>query len=904
MQKHHSCLNTRAIIEYFQEHYPGDLPRLLEGLGPEIDSLPNPLEFLMESNNWVSSRVVIQMFANARDLTNNERIAYEIGFQSAARKKLGYVQRIIMFAYKNPRRTLRRVQAINDKFNRNKTIEVAAATRDRAVVRLRWFKEIPAIIDFCLFNQGIYSGIPTIWDLPPARVLETKCFFKGDDCCEYHFKWERKPRWREAILRWSMPWTLLKTTVNELEQDKELLEIKFNEIHKLNIKLKEKIDQLICLQQSGTAALSFLNLEELLEVSMRLLIKFTRLDQACVFLADDRRRTFKLRHIVGRQPELGDQIHGYEVPWDETDNLITRVARKGAPVVLHHLHCHNHNPADPLFRALQPQACLLAPLMMHGRSIGVILAGHTRPEAVITESDKQFVVSFANQMAIALENARLYRRLEHSERRYRHLVENAHEGIWIITPDGVISFANPRMREIIGEERLEGRQVAEFWDRRNLELLERALARNRQGQVIQEELEISSPRRGQVAVSMSSVPLQENGRFLGAFAMFNDISDKKKLEKQILQQQKMEAIGTLAGGIAHNFNNILMNVMGLTGLILADSEPGAPGYDDLEQIEQEVLKGSALTRQLLSFGRGSQSSPQPLDINLLVERIARLFTRTRHDITISKNLAPGLPAVAADQGQMEQVILNLLVNAWQAMGGKGEIVLATAAVELPEICCETPGRPAGPYVHLTVADTGVGMDEATATRIFEPFFSTKEMGQGTGLGLATVYAIVKNHGGIIKVDSRQGQGATFHLYLPVTDKPVPADSGASYRFVKGTGTILLVDDEDSIRSVGKRILEQLGYEILLAENGSRALEIYQAHGDRVSLVILDMIMPGMGGRETYLQLQEINPRVKVLLSSGYSLNDEAQEIMTQGAQGFIQKPYRLDALSRKIAELL
>jgi two-component system cell cycle sensor histidine kinase/response regulator CckA len=250
------------------------------------------------------------------------------------------------------------------------------------------------------------------------------------------------------------------------------------------------------------------------------------------------------------------------------------------------------------------------------------------------------------------------------------------------------------------------------------------------------------------------------------------------------------------------------------------------------------------------------------------------------------------------------MVLNLLVNAWQAMAGQGEIVLSTREVALPEGFCQPYGRPAGSYVHLAVADPGAGMDEATMARIFEPFFSTKEMGQGTGLGLATVYAIIKNHRGIIKVESRKGVGTTFHLYLPVTDKPAVAEKGASYRFIRGSGTILLVDDEDSIRSVGKRILEQLGYEILLAENGSRALEVYQIHLERINLVILDMIMPGMGGRETYLKIKEINPQVKVLLSSGYSIDGEAQEILAQGAQGFIQKPYRIDALSRKIAELM
>jgi two-component system cell cycle sensor histidine kinase/response regulator CckA len=903
MQKHHSCLNTRAILEYFEENRPEDLPRLLAGLGPEIDSLPNPQEFLKEINNWVSSQVVIQMFANARAITQNDRIAFEIGFQSASRKKLGYVQRIIMFSQKTPRLALKRIQAINDKFNRNKTIEVAETSRNRAVVRLHWFKEIPGIIDFCLFNQGIYSGLPTIWNLPPGQVVETKCFFKGADCCEYHFKWEKPSRWKDALLRWSMPWSLLKATIGELEQDKDLLKKKFNEVHQLNVQLKEKVDQLLCLQQSGHAALSLLNLEELLQVSLHLLLKFTKLDRACAFLVDDRQEAAVLTDVAGLEAGQAAQLCGYRVPWAEAGNPIARAAREGKPLVIPHW-SDPPEQADPLFKALAPRALILAPLMVQGRANGVILGCQSREAAVITESDKEFVAAFANQLAMALSNAVLYRRLENSERQYRGLVENAHEGIWIVAPDGAIKFANRRMLEITGEDQLEGRRLADVWDPDNLPRLKKALARNRAGLVVQEDLEIFLPRRGQVAVSMSSVPLMENGRFQGAFAMFNDITDKKSLEKQIFQQQKMEAVGTLAGGIAHNFNNILMNVMGLTGLILANCEPGDRNHEDLKQIEQEVLKGSALTKQLLSFVRGDKFAPRPLNLNLLLDKMARLFTRTRGEITISKNLAPGLPAVEADQGHLEQVVLNLLVNAWQAMTGKGEIVLSTGVVELPEDFCQPYGRPGGAYVHLTVADSGVGMDEATAARIFEPFFSTKEMGQGTGLGLATVYAIIKNHGGIIKVESWPGEGSTFHLYLPVTEKPVASERSPAYRFIKGAGTILLVDDEDGIRAVGQRMLARLGYEILLAENGHRALEIFRAHGDRIVLVILDMIMPGMGGRETYLQIKELDPQVKVLLCSGYSQDGEAQEIMAQGAQGFIQKPYRLEALSQKIAELL
>ncbi|MFA5110411.1 MAG: response regulator [Desulfobaccales bacterium] len=903
MEKHHSCLNTGAIIAYFDELMPDAVPALLEGLGQEIAALADPREFLMEINNWVSSEVVIQMFENARRITGKDDIAFEIGFQAATRKKFNYVQRIILFAYKNPRRSLKRAQKINDKFNKNKRIEIVETRRDRATIRLHWDRDIPAVVDFCMFNKGIYAGIPTIWNLPPAHVVETRCFFHGDEYCEYHFKWERNSYFREFLMHLTAPWSLLKSTIAELEWDKELLKHKFHEIHALNLQLREKVDHLMCLHQSSTAAMSLVHPEDLVQFSLDLLIKFTKLDRAMIFLLDDQELTLSLQEAIGFAPEAVERVRSRPISLFETDRTIARVALLGNLAMFSEETTEGPSHSDPLIAALGIAAGLAAPLIVRHKVIGVLLVG-VRPGSTLTEADEEFATSFANQLAIALENSRLYGQLETSERQYRGLVENAHEGIWILETDGIIKFANRRMEEITGEANLEGKSLTEFWDKENYREVEAVLAENREGRVVQKELEMLARDRGPVAVIMSSVPLMENGRFLGTFAMFSDISEKKAMEKQIWQHRKMEAVGTLAGGIAHNFNNLLMNIMGLTGLILANLDAGDPAYSDLKLIEQEVVKGSALTKQLLSLGRGGAFSLKPLDLNALAEKAARLFCRTRSDIQIIRRLDPQLPPVKADQGQIEQVLLNLFVNAWQAMSRKGEMTLATREVTLTEAFCEPYKRPPGRYVELSLADAGVGMDAATAARVFDPFFTTKGLSQGTGLGLASAYAIIRQHQGIITVESQPGQGATFHIYLPVSPKAAVRQNFREKGFVPGSGAILLVDDEDSIRLVAKRILEQLGYRILQAATGAEALEIFRRDRHGIDLVILDMIMPGMGGAETYRKLKEIDPAVRVLLSSGYSLDEETQEIMAGGAQGFIQKPYRIAALSRQVAEIL
>jgi PAS domain S-box-containing protein len=550
MEKHHSCLNTRAIIEFFQDKMPGEVHRLFKGLGPEIEGLGNPQEFLMERNNWVSSDVVTRMFENAKGITLDDSIAFKIGFESAARKKLGYVQRIILFAYKNPRRSLKKLQAINDKFNKNKRVELVETQGERAIIRLHWFKEIPGTVDYCLFNKGIYSGIPTIWNLPPASLEETKCFFQGDEYCEYHYRWQRRFSVKEGLLRLLVPWRALNYTIDELERDKELLKKKFDEVHRLNIQLKEKIDQLICMQETSTAALSVLNLEKLLQVTLRLLINSAKLDRAGILLLDEKGEVLELTYAEGIDPALFEKVRDYQIPISKVDNVIARVAMTGIPVVIQNVGRSKLNMNNPLIQFFKPKAFILVPLTVRGKVIGVLLADRVHEDAMITDSDREFIVSFANQIAIALENAVLYRKLEVSERKYRELVENAHEGIWIIDETGSIKFANRRMREITGHDKLENRKIYDLLDKDNQARLREVMAQNRMNNVAQQELDITCKNLELASVIMSSVPLFEDGRFVGAFAMFSDITALRETEKRFHKIFEEAAIGMTLGDLS------------------------------------------------------------------------------------------------------------------------------------------------------------------------------------------------------------------------------------------------------------------------------------------------------------------------------------------------------------------
>ncbi len=383
-----------------------------------------------------------------------------------------------------------------------------------------------------------------------------------------------------------------------------------------------------------------------------------------------------------------------------------------------------------------------------------------------------------------------------------------------------------------------------------------------------------------------------------------DLTERKKLEKQLLHAQKMEAVGTLSGGIAHDFNNILMGIQGYVSLMMLDVPEDNAHYESLKLIEEQVETASRLTTQLLGFARGGKYEVKPLNINELIEQTSGTFGRTKKDVVISCEYQHNVWTVAGDQTQIEQVLLNLYLNAWQAMPNGGNLILESANVRLNEAYTSQHSIAPGKYVRISVKDTGVGMDEQTKERIFEPFFTTKELKRGSGLGLAMVYGIVKNHNGHIEVESEIGKGTSFIIYLPAIQDQKQEETRMMTDIKRGSETVLIVDDEPHVLQVSKKILEALGYRVFEAAGGEKGIALYRDKKDEIDLVVLDMIMPGLSGSDTFNLLKKINPEARIVLSSGYSLDGQAQEIMDKGCQGFIQKPFNVKSISVKLRDVL
>ena len=414
-------------------------------------------------------------------------------------------------------------------------------------------------------------------------------------------------------------------------------------------------------------------------------------------------------------------------------------------------------------------------------------------------------------------------------------------------------------------------------------------------------------------VLTNASPIRDpEGKIIAGVMVFPDITERKqvweekaRLEAHLQQAQKMEAIGTLAGGVAHDFNNLLQAILGYTQILLLDKKPGDRGYESLLEIDKAAERGAELSRQLLTFSRKVESRLRPLDLNHQVKEVAKLLRRTiPRMIAVELSLTEEVWTINADPVQLEQVMLNLALNTRDAMPEGGKLSFTTANVVLDEDYCRPRGITPGPYVCLTVMDTGTGMDEQARAHLFEPFFTTKGPGQGTGLGLAMVYGIVQNHGGHITCESELGQGTVFRLYFPALGGEISLTEAQETRTEPlrgGQETILLVDDEENLRQLGQRMLQRFGYKLLTAASGEEALEVYQKERGRIDLVILDLVMPGMGGWGCLRELKKLDPNLKVILASGLAQELKAQEA---GADGVLAKPYRLRQMLQAVRQAL
>ena len=522
-------------------------------------------------------------------------------------------------------------------------------------------------------------------------------------------------------------------------------------------------------------------------------------------------------------------------------------------------------------------------------------------------------IALRNQTEKALrksedKNREIYSKAKRAEQIYRSLLHSSADAIATYDLKGRTVYISPAFTKIFGWtlEEMKGKRmpfVPQSESESTMAIIRNLVEDGTQCQGFETKRYAKDGRLLDVSISASRYNDHE-GNPIGTLVILRDISEKKRLESQLQYIERMEAIGTLAGGIAHDFNNLMMGMLGNISLILYDIGSESPYYEKLKNIEKLIQSGSKLTSQLLGYARKGKYEVRPINLNQLVEESSETFGRTRKEIVIHREFAEDLSSVMADEAQIQQILMNLFINAADAMPGGGDLFLKTLNVTHEDIR-DKPYKPrSGDYILLKVSDTGTGMGQKVMDRIFEPFFTTKDLGRGSGLGLASVYGIIKGHGGYIDVESKKGRGAIFSIYLPASEKSIQKTLEIPERIMEGNENILLVDDEALVINVGVQLLKKLGYTALEAQSGKEAIKIFMEGNHAIDMVILDMVMPDMSGGEVYNRIKRIDSNVKVLLSSGYSIDGQAAEILKRGCEGFIQKPYSMEDFSKKIREVL
>jgi len=529
-----------------------------------------------------------------------------------------------------------------------------------------------------------------------------------------------------------------------------------------------------------------------------------------------------------------------------------------------------------------------------------------------TDGEVEFIVGAGLDIT---EQRATEQALKKSEALFEAVFNQTYQFIAVLSPDGRIRSVNQTALDFIHatREQFTGQNFWEtpFWqDAEEIrDKLKNVVAAARQGQFKRMEVVNIGADNQRRSVDFSLKPVMDrSGRTTMLIAEGRDITDQKAMEARLQQAQKMDAVGTLAGGIAHDFNNNLQAISGYTQLLLMDAQVSSRQKEMLTVIQNTCSHASELTRQLLTFSRKIESQLIPLDLNVELREAIKLLQRTLpRMIRIETRLAPDLCIVNADRVQFEQIVMNLGINARHAMPDGGALIIETGNVDLDDAYCRSHvGAVPGPYAMLSVADTGIGMDTNTREHIFEPFFTTRETGRGTGLGLAMVYGIVKSHNGYIDCQSEIGKGTVFSIYFPATagGGTVEKPQDKVIQYPKGHESVLLIDDDQAVREVGREILEQFGYRVIEAEDGESGLRRYREHGDTIDLILLDLNMPGMGGVRCLEKLRDKKVTTPVLITSGDAPKGDSKTILDELAQGMVSKPYEIGLLLTMVRETL
>lgn len=679
-----------------------------------------------------------------------------------------------------------------------------------------------------------------------------------------------------------------------------------------------RYNELLLIREIGEAASSIFEPHELFHFITDSLQKRLQFSRGMIMLANPEKT--KLIYTAG---------YGY-TPQEETilknmDFDLTNSLSKGSfylayrdqkPFLINNVNDIENDLSERssnFIKEFRVESFICVPIVYEGKSEGILAVDNTKSKSTTTQSDLSLLTGIAQQIDISLNNALAHKKIKESEERFRNLSNNSPDIIYQLDINRRLRYINPAWEEVLGHNRddLLGKNLPDFMKEE-----ERATFDHIFQTIIDDKLTIRD--KNFIMLNKKGLPryitftgapdLDEEGKVIGVVGTLKDISRLRSMEAQLLQASKMEAVGTLTGGIAHDFNNIIQAIMGYNQLMISGKSGNETDMLYLNSVGELIQRSRELVKQLMLFSKKVEPLSTAVNINDEIKSMQNLLMKSIPKmIEIKTNLDEKIFPINADSTQIGQIIMNLVINARDAMGDNGTIIISTKNLTLQEdTTIAGVNIPSGNYIEFSVADTGCGMEKDVMQRIFEPFFTTKEAGKGTGLGLAVVNGIVKNHNGFIYCESEPDKGTTFKIVFPASTSGIPIQKIEEQlqQSLYGTETILYVDDEKSILETAKETLSFYGYKVTTAMSGEQALEIYSSQRENIQLIILDLIMPGKGGKKCLIDLLTINNDAKVLMTSGYSSSQQTEDLTKAGAAGFINKPYKPDELLLSIRRIL